>query len=148
MSCKMARRSAIGMMIVLAPLALAGCLGQEGDEPVSDPSASEQQLAPTSPVSLAVCGSLIAESRPLVCPGGWPSAAKCEQAFSSPTDVDETTVTSAINGLDGEVPGSRMVEVRGLREVHFEATIRSGEVFNPGKNTTVYTVSWCRKPTT
>ena len=145
MSRKMAHLFAIGMSIVLAPLALAGCLEPPGDDLASGQSASEERLSPIAPVSLAVCSpSFIAEDRPLTCQSGWPSAQFCQQAFSSPTDIVESTVASAINGSVGEVPGTRMVFVNGTREVHFEVWIRSGDLFSHGKNTTSYTVSWCR----
>lgn len=148
MSCKMAHMIAIGMTIVLAPLALAGCLEPPADDLASSQSASEERPSPISPAPLAVCSPLfIAEERPLTCQSGWPNAQFCVQAFSSPTDIEAPTVASAINGPVGEVAGTRMVYANGTREVHFEVWIRSGDLFSPGKNTTSYTVSWCRQRT-
>jgi hypothetical protein len=138
MSCKVTRLSVIGMMVLVAPLAIAGCLAQESDEPATDESASE--LA-----ALAVCAPFSFDLRIETCQSGWPGTRKCQDTIASATDIVPGTIATTISGHNGEV--SHVVSQNGTRQIDFTATVHEGDVFSPGKNTTTYIVSWCRQPT-
>lgn len=125
-------------LMILAPLALAGCLAQDGDEPTSE------ELAAITP--FAVCAPNIFDQRIETCQSGWPGTRTCRDSIASATDIISGTISTAISGNNGEV--SHTVTQNGPRQIDFTATVREGDLFNPGKNTTTYIVSWCRKPTT
>ncbi len=133
MSYKVARLSAIGMMVFFAPLAFAGCLAQESDESATDESASELKLDSIR------CDDIQTE----VCQSGWPGTRLYNIGIFSPTDIVPGTISAAISGLNGEV--SHSVSQSGTRQINFTATIREGDAFSPGKNTTTYNITWCRQ---
>lgn len=138
--------SAIGMMVLVAPLAIAGCLPPEGDELAGDESAMEEALSAMSPVAFAACalpGSVF-DQRIEVCQSGWPGGRTCRDSIANPTDVIASSISVAISGFNGEVSHSALLV--GTRQIDFSATVREGDLFSPGKNTTTYIVSWCRNP--
>jgi len=124
-------------LVFLAPLALAGCLAQDGDE-----STSEEPLS-ASP--FVVCGAAVPDLRVETCQSGWPGTRPCSDTIASATDIVAGSISTTISGHNGEV--SHTVTQTGPRQINFSATIHEGDAFNPGKNTTTYIVAWCRQPT-
>lgn len=144
MSYKVARLSAIGMMAVVTPLAFAGCLAQDSDESASDKSASTEQLASIRPH--LICGPSISQSATFTCQSGWPGARNCMPSFISPTNV----VSIELDPGPGQIhdfPSLRSTSGTGTQHVEVSVTVHEGDAFNPGNNSTNYTVFWCRNPT-
>lgn len=138
----MSHRVVIGMMVFLTPLALAGCLAQESDELANDESASEVQLASIRPRLSCASPNFHEQVNPYACQSGWPDTRTCIHDWISATNV--VSVVALIAGPNGEL--SHSVTGVGTQQVELRATVREGEVFNPGRNTTIYNVEWCRKP--
>lgn len=130
MSNKIARFSVIGMMCVITSLAFAGCLAQEGDEFTSDENTSEASQA------------IVIDLRNVTCNSGWPGTRGCHWVFFSSTDIVPNTITVQINGNNGEI--GHTASQTGTRQIDFTASVREGDAFNPGKNSTAYTVAWVR----
>lgn len=141
MSCKVARFSVIGSMVLVAPLALAGCLAPGGDELASDEAVSELK-APTGEDSLCPPGTIF-DFKVETCQSKWPGDQVCTDTIASVSDIVAGSISSTITGWNGEV--ANLVTQTGPRQINFWAKVHEGDLFNPGKNTTSYIVAWCRK---
>ena len=75
------------------------------------------------------------------CVSSWPGDRTCTDTINSASDI-LGSIAVTILGLNGEVRHSTMQN--GPRQINFSATVHEGDVFNPGKNTTMYNVTWCR----
>lgn len=129
MSNKVARFSMVGMYLITL-LAFTGCVAEDGTTPVSDENTSETSQG----LSIAL--------QNVTCNSGWPGTRGCSWVFVSPTDIVAGTITVQINGNNGEI--GHTAAQNGTREVDFTASVHEGDAFNPGKNTTSYTVAWLR----
>jgi hypothetical protein len=141
MSCNVTRLFVIGMISLLATLPFAGCLAQESDGHASDESASEVQPASIRPRLTCTSPNIHEAINPFACQSGWPGARQCKQDWISQTDV--VSVVALISGPNGEV--SHTVTADG-QQIELVAIVHEGNAFNPGSNTTVYNVEYCRKP--
>ena len=130
MSCTVARFIVIGMTAFITPLTLAGCLAQEADEVASEEVASDLTLSRGIQLENVTCNS------------GWPGTRGCHWTFFSLTDVVPGSIIVQINGNNGEMGHS--VTLTAPRQIDFTASVNEGDAFNPGKNTTAYTVAWLR----
>lgn len=142
MNYKASHLPAIGMMILLTPLALAGCLAQESDELASDEATSEAQLGSIRPRLTCASPNIHELIQPYTCQSGWPGARNCKHDWISATNV--VSVVALISGNNGEI--SHSVSGVGTQQVELLATVHEGDAFNPGRNTTTYNVEWCRQP--
>lgn len=148
---KVARLSVFGIMACLAPLALPGCLTPEGDESAIDESATDEPAIDDpatdesggKQTSNAVCTGTVFDFRIETCQSGWPGNRTCTDTITSASDIVLGTIDVAISGRNGEVRHS--VSRTGARQINFSATVHEGDVFNPGKNTTTYFITWCRR---
>jgi len=126
----------IGMMILLAPLAITGCLAQEGDP--SDPSGevtNEARVAPTADLAFG--------SATVNCNSGWPGTRGCVADITSPTDISPL-IPPDVRVSAGTGDRGHSLSQLGPRSFRFVATIAEGDAFNPGKNNTTYVVTWLR----
>lgn len=148
MSFRAARFSMILMMAIMAPLTLAGCVAPE-DEAGTGAEVASEQVAGDETAStdvekgeshLLACATRI-EIRNVTCASGWPGTRGCSWTFSSPTSIVPGTLVVKINGHNGEVGHTAS---NSTFQVSFTATVREGDAFNPGVNTTSYTVAWLR----
>jgi len=78
----------------------------------------------------------------VTCSSGWPGTRGCSWLFTSPTSIVAGSIIVQINGHNGEV-GHTAAQTTATK-VSFTATVREGDAFNPGANTTSYTVAWLR----
>jgi cysteine-rich repeat protein len=84
----------------------------------------------------------VPDSRIEVCQSGFPGSRTCTDTIASVFDIITGSIAVTISGVNGEVTHS--ATQNGARQINFSATVHEGDVFNPGKNTTAYNVSWCR----
>jgi hypothetical protein len=122
-------------------LAFAGCVAQEGDEVASDEVASDE-VASDEVTSEANAALTAIEIKNVTCNSGWPGTRGCHWVFFSLTDIVPGSIIVQINGHNGELVHT--VSQTGLRQIDLTAIVREGDAFNPGVNTTAYTVVWFR----
>ena len=146
---KLIRFSMFGMMAVIAPVAFAGCVapgsaaaddevateGGAGDEVASEEVAS-REVANVGTRGLAI------EIRNVTCNSGWPGTRGCDWVFVSPGAIVPNTITVQVNGNNGEI-GHAATQLDASK-LEVTASVHEGDAFNPGKNTTSYTVVWLR----
>ncbi|MDC0682940.1 hypothetical protein [Sorangium atrum] len=125
-----------GMIAVLASTALAGCIAQEGDEALSDEALSEETVEEAEQALQVGLTSV-------TCNSGWPGTRGCFKQIVSATDIVPGTVTAQVDGHNGAVGFS--ASQTGPRTIDFSASIREGDAFNSGKNTTKFLVTWVRQ---
>lgn len=82
------------------------------------------------------------ETRSEICESKWPGENTCTDTIISASDIVQGSLDSAISGHNGEVTHS--VTQTGSRQIDFSARVHEGDLFNPGKNTTMYEIRWCR----
>lgn len=150
MSSRAVRFSMILMMAIMAPLTVAGCVMPEdeagtGDEVASDLVAGEQvagdeAASREAPDEVAQLASI--EIRNVTCRSGWPGTRGCSWLFTSSTSIVPGSIIVQINGHNGAV-GYTAAQV-GTNKVSFTATVHEGNAFDPGSNTTSFTVAWLR----
>jgi hypothetical protein len=143
-SLQAARFSMFGMMAVLAPLAFAGCVapGDEevaGDELATEKIAGDQTASSEQAIANAQC-MLGIEIRNVTCISGWPGSRCCHWNFVAGCPVVPNTITVQITGHNGEI--GHTAAVLPDSSVDFTTTVHEGEAFNPGSNTTSYTLAW------
>lgn len=146
MFSKVARLSAIGMMVFLAPLLPAGCVAPDGDGSVTDETPSDETPTDEFPTKLgnAVCSGTIPDFRIETCQSRWPGDSECRDTILSPSDIVPGSVDTAIGGHNGEITHVVEKDANSARQINFYAKLHEGDVFSPGKNTTMYFISWCR----
>ncbi|WP_437605011.1 hypothetical protein WMF20_27920 [Sorangium sp. So ce834] len=129
------------VIAVLSSMALAGCVAQEADEALSDEALSDEALSDEG-VGEAEQALQIALSS-VTCNSGWPGTRGCFTQLVSATDIVPGTITVQIDGHNGAVGYS--ASQSGARTINFSASIREGDAFNPGANTTKFIVAWLRQ---
>jgi len=139
----------IAMMVFLAPLAIAGCLGPQPDatdQAANDVAATDEatsELAVTEQ-ALATSAAISVNSVTLTCNSGWPGTRGCVADIPSPTDIFPLPGFPLAQVISGSGDLGHGVFQTGPRTLRFVATIAEGDLFNPGKNTTSYIVFWAR----
>ncbi len=126
-------RKALGMFVALAVHA-AAC------DDVETATDADDAVAAGEDEGEVTFRPLVLESR--TCNGGWPGTRWCSWTLFSETDIVPGSIQVQINGHNGEVTHS--ASQIGSRQINFVAVVHEGDVFNPGKNTTSYTVAWLR----
>jgi hypothetical protein len=111
---------------------LDSATAQDGSEIASDEAALANAGASTQAL----------EIRNVTCNSGWPGTRGCSWKFSSPSAIVPGTITVQINGNNGEI-GHAAAQLDSFN-IAFTASVNEGDAFNPGKNTTSYTVVWLR----
>jgi hypothetical protein len=79
----------------------------------------------------------------VTCRSGWPGTRGCYARFTSPTDIMPGTIAIQVVGHNGSFGYS--AQQIGARKIDFSAGIHEGDMFNPGKNTTRFTIMWIRE---
>jgi hypothetical protein len=130
-----------GAIAVLASMALAGCIAQEGDEALSDEALSDEALSDEA-VGEAEQALKIGLAS-VTCNSGWPGTRGCFRQITSATDIVPGTITVEVDGHNGAIGYS--VSQVAARTIEFSASIHEGDAFNPGKNTTKFIVAWLRQ---
>ncbi|MGK3966832.1 hypothetical protein WMF38_21980 [Sorangium sp. So ce118] len=130
-----------GAIAVLASMALAGCVAQEGDEALSDEALSDEALSDEATGEAEQALAIGLQS--VTCNSGWPGTRGCFRQFVSATDIVPGTVTVQVDGHNGAV--GYTASQSGVRTINFSASIREGDAFNPGANTTKFIVAWLRQ---
>ncbi|WP_437977036.1 hypothetical protein WMF11_08025 [Sorangium sp. So ce295] len=125
-----------GMIAVLASMALAGCIAQEGDEALSDEDLSEETVEEAEQALQIGLTSV-------TCNSGWPGTRGCFKTITSATNIVAGTITVQVDGHNGAVGFS--ASQTGPKTIQFSASIREGDAFNPGANTTKFLVAWMRQ---
>jgi hypothetical protein len=125
-----------GVVAVLSSMALAGCVAQEGDEALSDEALSDEAVGEAEQALQIGLSSV-------TCNSGWPGTRGCFAQLVSATDVVPSTITVQIDGHNGALGFS--ASKSGARSINFSASIREGDAFNPGTNTTKFLVAWLRE---
>jgi hypothetical protein len=125
-----------GMIAVLASMALAGCIAQEGDEALSDEDLSEETVEEAEQALQIGLTSV-------TCNSGWPGTRGCFKKITSATNIVAGTITVQVDGHNGAVGFS--ASQTGPKTIEFSASIREGDAFNPGANTTKFLVAWMRQ---
>ena len=101
-------------------LGAAGCMMQAGDETAGE-------------------GSQALETALFTCNGGWPGRRSCYQRIGNGREIVPESVKVLIIGRDGSAGyGAPLSE--GNRVIAFSADIHEGDLFNPGKNSTMFLV--------
>lgn len=131
-----------GALVVLASMALAGCIAQEGDEALSDEALSGDEALSDEDVGEAEQALQIGLTS-VTCSSGWPGTRGCFKRISSATDIVPGSITVQIDGHNGAIGFS--ASQSGTRTIDFSASIREGDAFNPGANTTKFLVAWFRQ---
>ncbi|KYF75260.1 hypothetical protein BE18_52010 [Sorangium cellulosum] len=126
---------------VLSSMALAGCVAQEGDEALSDEALSDEALSDEA-VGEAEQALQIGLTT-VKCNSGWPGTRGCFTQLVSATDIVPGSITVQIDGHNGAVGYS--ASQSGARLINFSASIREGNAFDPGANTTKFIVAWLRQ---
>ncbi|MGK4003606.1 hypothetical protein WMF31_13330 [Sorangium sp. So ce1036] len=129
-------RKLTGAIAILASMALAGCIAQEGDEALGDEALSDEAVGEAEQ-ALGIGISSV------TCNSGWPGTRGCFRQIASPTNIVPGSITVQIDGHNGAVGYS--ASQSGDRIIDFSATINEGDMFNPGKNTTKFIVAWLRQ---
>ncbi|AUX44994.1 uncharacterized protein SOCE26_064730 [Sorangium cellulosum] len=135
-----------GAVAVLASMALAGCVAQEGDEALSDEALSDEALSDEALSDEAVGEAeqaLQIGLTSVTCNSGWPGTRGCFWRLGSATDIVPGSITVQIEGHNGALGYS--ASQSGPRTIDFSASVREGDAFNPGKNTTKFLVAWFRQ---
>ncbi|MGK3990069.1 hypothetical protein WME99_43905 [Sorangium sp. So ce136] len=130
-----------GAIAVFASMALAGCIAEEGDEALSDEALSEQPLG--DEVTGEAEQALAIGLQSVTCNSGWPGTRGCFRQLVSATNIVPGTVTVQVDGHNGAIGYS--ASQSGPRTIDFTASIREGDAFNPGANTTKFLVAWMRQ---
>jgi hypothetical protein len=144
--------------LALGTTAATGCAldpAPDGDRGDADVSETDSALTAADPVSQRASdkpavtelgkGGVTTQSieiRTVTCNSGWPGTRGCSWRFSSASAITPGSITVAINGHNGEI-GHTLSQIDAFT-IDFTASVNEGDAFNPGKNTTSYTVAWLR----
>lgn len=122
-----------GAIAVLASLALGGCVAETGDEAWSDEVLGEEDVGEAE--------QAITEAKVRVtCDSGWPGSRGCSKRIVSPKPIIPGSIVVDIVGHDGAIAFS--AQQTEPRVIVFSASIHEGNMFKPGKNTTVFDIIW------
>ena len=138
-------KHAFGMCVALAVQA-AACdveTATDADDAVATGEIESEVMLGPDEVAVDTPPAMIeVDSREVTCNGGWPGTRSCYWTFYSDTDIFPNSIKTKIVGHDGQVKSA--AEQVGARQINFVAIVHEGDVFNPGKNTTSYSVQWVR----
>jgi hypothetical protein len=149
--------TAMMLGLALATTSAMGCAvdpGTDGEQGEGDVGAAPSAADPAAPehtasaeAALTAVGSggaqtQVIEIRNVTCNSGWPGTRGCSWVFTSASAIVAGTITVSINGNNGEI-GHSASQID-ASNINFTASVREGDAFNPGVNTTSYTVAWLR----
>ncbi|WP_437568169.1 hypothetical protein [Sorangium sp. So ce542] len=117
-----------GVIGISTSIVFAGCMPPEGEEPLGE-------AAQAFELGLAT----------VVCNSGWPGQRPCYERLGGGREIVPGTITWQIEGHDGTVNPPVIALSGDNRVIEFSVSVHEGNAFNPGKNTTRFTVGWAYK---
>ncbi|MDI3289930.1 hypothetical protein [Polyangium sp. 15x6] len=117
-----------GAMALSTSLALAGCMAQESDVPPGEPAGEAEQ-------------ALDIATGDVICNSGWPGTRGCSARFGDGREILPGSIKVNVVGHNGAISWSAEL-VDNNRAINFTASIREGNAFGPGDNTTRFALAW------